>query len=203
MTQTPAANNHPAGVTPASTTPAPAQTQTPTGANTSPVEQTWDSWLAQRPEAERTLINDLYAKKNAGHASALESERQARREMEKQIRDLAKAAEAGSDSQNKLTGLADQLAVAERRADFYEAAAKPDVGIVDVKAAWLIANAESDAYFDKRGNLNVELLKKEHPSLFAQPRPTPKGNAGSGTQNADGGAATSMNDIIRRAAGRQ
>lgn len=197
MTQTPAT---PGGATPPSTTqtssatPPPSQSATPA---------TWDEWLAAQPEAQRAVIADLHSKKVQTLEGTLTKERDDRKKLEKDLREMAGKAEAGSDAQNKLTAMADQVAVSDRRADFYEAAAKPEVGLVDIKAAWLIANAEPNVYFDKRGNLQIDQLKKDHPALFAQPKPAPRANAGNGTQNADGSGAVSMNDFIRRAAGRQ
>lgn len=203
MTQTPPTDT-PAGVTPngngttPTTTPPPAgQAQTPTP------PQTWDEWLAGQAEAERATIARLYESKNSGLMSALERERDERKTLQKQLRDMAKGADAGSDVQTQLTAIADQLAAAERRADFFRDASKPDVGLSDAEGAWAIANSRPDDYFDKRGNLNVALLKERHPGLFAQPRPTPRANAGSGTQQPDQNGGMDMNTAIRRMAGRQ
>jgi hypothetical protein len=197
MTQTPTT---PAGVTPA-TAPGTENPQATTPAAQTPAVQSWDEWLAGQSEAQRKQIGEMYDKKNAGMKTALDGEREERRKLEKQVRDLAKAQEAGSDLQNKLTAMADQLSSAERRADFYRDANKAD--IVDAEGAWVIANAKPDEFFDRRGNLNVTLLKERHPGLFAQPKPTPKINAGNGTQNPDGNRTADMNTFIRRAAGKQ
>lgn len=186
MTQTP---NTPAGATPANEAP-----QNSDGAT--PEELTWDNWLAKQPEDQRDAINGLADKRNAGWKTALESERQQRKDLEKQVRDLAKNAEAGSKAQQDLTALADQLTTAERRADFYEAAAKPEIGLVGVKAAWTLMNAEAERYFDRKGNPNFDLLKTEHPYLFGQKKPTPTGNQGNGT-NGQPPATSTMNDWMR------
>lgn len=161
----------------------------------------WESWLATQPEDQRTTISSLYEKQTAGLKSALDNERQQRKDFEKQARELAKTAEKGSDAEKQLTQMADQYAAAERRADFYEAAAKPEIGLVGVKAAWTLMNAEADRYFDRKGNPNFDLLKQEHPYLFGQVKPTPKGNQGNGT-NGQTSAGQSINDMIRAAAGR-
>lgn len=162
----------------------------------------WDAWLQARPEAERAQITALYDAQTSGLKTALESERETRKGLEKQVRELAKGAEAGSKAQEDLNALADQLAGEQRRADFYEAAAKPETGLTGVKAAWVLMNAEADRYFDRRGNPNFDLLRQEHPYLFGQKAPTPKGNQGNGTQGQTP-TGQSMNDMIRRAAGRQ
>lgn len=161
----------------------------------------WDAWLATQPDEQRTTISSLYEKQTAGLKSALDNERQQRKDFEKQARELAKTAEKGSDAEKQLTQFADQLTAAERRADFYEAAAKPEIGLVGVKAAWVLMNAEADRYFDRKGNPNFDLLKQEHPYLFGLAKTTPKGNQGNGT-NGQTPAGQSINDMIRNAAGR-
>lgn len=167
--------------------------------------QTWDDWLASRPDAERPTITALYERQTQGLRSALDKERDDRKALEKQVRDLAKAAEKGSDAETQLTTLADQLAAADRRADFYRDAAKTDVGIADPELAWLRVNASPDEFFDRKGNVNFTLLKERHPALFVQTplKPaTPKGNAGSGAGQ-QGAGALSMTDFIRQQAGRR
>lgn len=189
MTQQTAATN--AGTTDANANAA-AQSETP---------ESWDAWLATQPEAQRTTIASLYEKQTSGLKSALTEERTQRKDLEKQIRDLAKGAEAGSKAQQDLTGMADQLAASERRADFYEAAAKPEIGLTGVKAAWVLMNADPGTYFDRKGNPDFDLLKQEHPYLFGQVKPVPRGNQGNGTQTTPA-PATTMNDWIRRQAGK-
>lgn len=163
---------------------------------------TWETWLAAQPEAQRQQIETLHSTHTAGLKSALDSERQSRRDLEKQVKDLAKAEKDGSDAQQRLNSIATELETANRRADFYETASKPEIGLVDVKAAWVLTNAEADVYFDRKGSVNFELLKREHPSLFAQPRPTPRGNIGNGAGQGGQGSGADMNAIIRSAAGR-
>lgn len=192
MTQTPPATP-PAGATPVT------QTTTP-AAGATPEELTWDSWLAKQPETERKQIEALHAKRVQTLEGTLTKERDERKDLEKKLREMAKTSEAGSEAQKQLTAVADQLANAEKRADFYRDALKAEVA--DPEGAWLIANGKADEFFDKRGSVNFDLLKKEHPGLFAQPKPTPRANVGSGTQNNDGNAAVGMNSFIRRAAGR-
>lgn len=172
--------------------------QQDSGAGETP--ETWDAWLASRPEAERTVVTKLYESQTTGLRSALQSERDGRKALETQIRELQKSAEKGSASETKLTEMVTQLEAANRRADFLEAAVKPEVGLADLEAAWVLVNAKPDDYLTKRG-IDFALLKERHPGLFRAPTPTPRGNAGSGTGNSTPSGAT-MNDFIRRAAGR-
>lgn len=186
-------------------TPNPAGTPAPNGQPPAPQGEqaadetpaSFDAYLETQPEP----IKALYTSHTAGLKSALENERKANREHERQIRELAGKADKGSEAQQQLNALADQLASANRAADFYKEAARPELGLADAEAAWLIVNAKADDFIDKRGNVNFTLLKERHPGLFARttPPPAPRGNAGSGV----GGNTPSqnMNDYIRRAAG--
>lgn len=162
--------------------------------------ETWDAWLAGRPEAERATITKLHEAHTTGLRSALQSERDGRKALETQIRDLQKSAEKGSANEQKLTEMVTQLENANRRADFLEAAVKPEVGLTDLEAAWVLVNAKPDDYLTKRG-IDFALLKERHPGLFKAATPTPRGNAGSGTGGTTPSGA-SMNDYIRRAAGK-
>lgn len=164
-------------------------------------EATWDTWLAAQPDEQRMTIETLFNAHTAGLRNALNNERESRKTMEKQLRDMAAKESAGSDAQTRLEAMAEDIAKANRRADFYEAASKPETGLSDVKAAWIIINANAEEYIDRKGSVNFELLKREHPGLFAQAKPVPRANAGTGT-NQPPSPAADMNAAIRRAAGR-
>lgn len=161
--------------------------------------ETWQAWLEAQPEEQRTRITTLYSAHEQGLRSALDSERNQRKAFERDLNALKDKAEKGSALEQQLNGITAQLESANRRADFVEAAVKPEVGIADVAAAWIIANATPDTYFNKRGQVDFALLKQNHPALFKSAAP-PRANAGNGSGQ-DGGA-TSINDFIRRAAGR-
>lgn len=166
------------------------QQQAPEGGTQSAL--TFETWQAALPEDQRNLI-DGHTK---GLKSALESERGTRKDLEKQLRDLAKKAEAGSDAQGQLTKLADELQGADRKADFYEAAHA--AGVKNLKLAYTVAT--TDEMFDKHGRVNFDEMKKTYPELFATAA-APRGDAGSGTQGQQT-APVDMNANIRKAAGR-
>lgn len=162
--------------------------------------ETWDAWLGAQPEDQRTRIATLYQAHEQGLRSALESERGERKRFEQQVRDLSKSVEKGSALEQQLNATLTQLETANRRADFVEQAAKTENGVADIAAAWIIASAQADTYFDRKGNVNFALLKQNHPTLF-RGAVTPRANAGAGTgQTGDG--KHSMNDFIRKSAGR-
>lgn len=162
------------------------------GGNEDPKPLEYDAWLSSQPDEVKTLL-DGHTK---GLKSALDSEREARKNLEKQARDLAGKAEKGSEAEKQLTELANTIAESDRRGDFYEAAHA--AGVSNLKLAYTVA--VQDEMFDKRGNVDFEALKKVYPELFGG-RKAPDGNAGNGTGN-NKPAGKSMNDFIRTAAGR-
>lgn len=151
---------------------------------------TFDGWLEAQPENVKNLL-DSHTK---GLKSALESERGSRKDLEKQLRDLAKKAEAGSEAEKQLTALADQQATANQRVEFYEQAHRE--GVTNLKLAYTVA--VSDDLFDKKGNVDFDEMKKSYPELFGQ-SPRANANAGTGTQKPPN-PAQNMNDFIRRKA---
>jgi len=153
----------------------------------------YETWIGEQPEEVRTLLENH----TQGLRSALQNERESRRDLERQLRELAQQAEQGSEAQNRLTQMADQVAESERRADFYEQAQA--AGVSNLRLAYTVA--VSDEMFDRRGNVNFQRMKEQYPELFGAARRAGQGNAGDGTTN-NQPPARSMNDFIRRAAGR-
>lgn len=153
----------------------------------------WEAWLEGQPED----VQGLYEEHTKGLRSALSDERSQRGDLAKQLRDATVKLEEGSEARTSLEKMTAALEGANRRADFYGEAARPEIGCVDSRLAWLAAQ-EIDA-FDRRGDVEWERLKKEFPGLFSKTRVA--GNAGSGTDNhqKDSGG---MNAMIRQAAGR-
>ena len=155
-------------------------------------ELTFDSWLEKQDETVKGLLEGH----TKGLRSALESERGTRKDLEKQVRDLASKAEKGSEAEKQLTGLADQIAKADQKVEFFDAAHK--VGVTNLKLAYTVA--VTDDLFDKKGNVDFGKLKTSYPELFGAKK-TPNGNAGEGTEG-NTNVASDMNARIRRAAGR-
>lgn len=149
---------------------------------------TFDTWLATQPDDVKGLL-DGHTK---GLKTALESEREIRKTREKELRDLAKKAEEGSEAQKQLTDLANQESETGRKADFYEAAHAG--GVTNLRLAYLVA--VQDELFDKKGNVDFDEMKKGYPELFGS-KSTAAGNAGSGTQQ-NNTAGMTMDDFIRR-----
>jgi len=157
-------------------------------------EPDFDSWLNERPEAERSLIDGHVR----GLKSALINERESRKGLEKQLRDLATKAEKGSQAERDLTEMVNQAAEANQKAEFYELASA--AGVTNLRLAFMAARA--DELFDKRGNPDFKALREHYPELFGAGQKTAPGNAGSGTNHKQP-ASQSMNDFIRVASGRK
>lgn len=148
---------------------------------------TFDGWIKDQPDDIKAML-DGHTK---GLKSALESERGSRKDLEKQLRDLAKKAEAGSEAERQLTALADQQAAANQRVDFYEQAHRE--GVTNLKLAYTVAVSED--LFDKRGNIDFAEMKKSYPELFGQ-APRANANAGTGTRTSPK-STFDMDDYIR------
>jgi len=152
----------------------------------------FETWIIKQDEKVKGML-DSHTK---GLKTALDTERGNRKELEKQVRELAGKAEKGSDAEKQLTQLADKLTESDRRADFFDAAHK--AGVTNLKLAYTVA--ATDDLFDKKGNADFGKLKEAYPELFGVKK-APAGNAGEGTEGRNELAAD-MNSRIRRLAGR-
>ena len=153
---------------------------------------TYETWIEKQDEKVKGLL-DGHTK---GLKSALDTERESRKGLEKQVRDLAAKAEKGSEAEKQLTEFADKLADSDRRADFFDAAHR--AGVSNLKLAYITAKEEE--LFDRKGNVDFAAMKKSFPELFGV-KQAPNGNAGEGTEN-NNNVAVDMNTRIRRSAGR-
>lgn len=149
--------------------------------------ETFDAWLAGQPVEIKTLMDGRIG----GLKTALQSERERNKTLEKNLRDAASKAEKGSDNEKRLVELANQVAEASRKAAFYEGAAA--AGVTNSKLA-LIA-AVNDDLFKKDGSPDFEALRKSYPELFGRPASNNAGSGGEGGQGA--GGKQSMDAYIR------
>lgn len=160
---------------------------------------TWDKWLADQPEAVKTLVDGHVD----GLRSALDNEREERKKLSRQLSQVRAGAEKGSELEKQLSQLEADLNSAQLRADFAEQAAGR---VTNIKLARLSAEADGliEANTSKSGGVNWDRLFQEletaYPELFKKDvKPQVKSNAGSGTQTPPGGPV-SMNDLIRQKA---
>jgi hypothetical protein len=157
--------------------------------------RTWDTVLASLPEADRAL----YEAHTTGLRNTVQATRQERDALQQQLGELTKALGKNDPEAAKalLAQMTAELDTSRRRADFLEAAVRPEIGCSNPGAAFAIA--QTQGLFDARGNPNWDAIKQAVPELFR--KPIPAGNAGAGTASPPAGRAT-MNDFIRRASGR-
>lgn len=132
-----------------------------------------------------------------GLKSALKSERDERKTVEKQLRALAAKAEEGSELRSQLDKLAGEQAQATAKATFYEQAHAANVR--NLRLAWLAAQ-DAGLVDARTGEADWKRLKEVAPELFATRTP-PTANAGNGAGQT-GVREPSMNDFLRASVGR-
>jgi predicted nuclease with TOPRIM domain len=153
-------------------------------------EETFETFL----EKQDAKVKELYKTHTSGLKSALNKERDEKKLLSTQLKELLPKAEKGSDLEKQLSETLTKMEAAEKRASFVEQAIKPEIGCVNVKAAYALALA--DDLFDRNGRPDWTEIKKTAPELFRK--------AGS-TDGGAGGETPPANDInaaIRRATGR-
>lgn len=155
---------------------------------------TFDQWLSGQDAKTKELLSEH----TQGLRKALGTERDARKDAEKDLRAVADKLEKGSEAQKEVLRLADEGAAETVKAEFYEDA--HEAGIVNLKLAYHVAI--TDELFDKRGNVDFEKMKVDFPELFGKAPRKPPGGAGDGAGD-DLGQPASMNAFIRRQAGRE
>ena len=154
----------------------------------------WDDFLASAPEP----IRNLYTAQTSGLRSALDSERDQRKALAKQLKEATSKMEEGSDARQQMEQISAQLEAQTQRADFYEEVARPEIGCVNAKLAYIAA--QSDGLIDGHGRVDWDAMRDSYPELFRQNQKAPAGNAGSGTQSPPP-QSVSIDDMIRRKAG--
>ena len=110
-----------------------------------------------------------------------------------ELKTLVKKERERNDVHQQLAEKSEQLAAIERQNKFYDSAHA--AGVKNLKLAWKAA----EEFLGDDGEVDLNAMKKAYPELFSVPKLD--ATAGQGMQNQP--QALSMNDIIRRAAGRQ
>jgi TolA-binding protein len=156
--------------------------------------QNWDEYLEAQPAYVRELFNsEVERLQNTVHAT-----RNERDTAQKQLKELGKKLEEGSEARQQLDQIVANLEAESARADFYEEAAQK--GVANLKLAWLAVQEDKDN-LTRRGRPDFDALKERHPQLFRSTTPvTPPGHAGAGTQTPPS-KPDDMDTFIRRSAG--
>jgi len=155
--------------------------------------QDFETWLEDQDDE----VQELYESHTSGLKSALDSERETRRALEKQLREAAEAADEGSEAREKLEEVAAAAETANAQADFYEDAHA--AGVSDLRLAWIVVQ-QDETLQDRYGKPDFAKLKEQHPALFTDGQKPPPGNAGAGAATET--PAEDMNTRIRKAARR-
>lgn len=159
--------------------------------------QTFEGWLETQPED----VKALYTSHTEGLRNTVKATRDERDDLKKQLKDLGKTLEEGSAAKKTVDEMSAKLDEATRKAEFFEAAAKPGVELLDAGVAWLVVQTDSK-FMDSRGNVKFDVLKEQHPALFGKPA-VPPSHAGAGRDGDNQNLATkSMDNFIRSAAGK-
>lgn len=159
--------------------------------------KSFDELYDSLPEGTRGLVDQHIS----GLRSALTSERDERKKLAKELRDLGSRLKDGESSTKKeLEDLSGKLENYNQQVTAYESLSA--AGAKNLKLAYLAAREEGLVLSD--GTVKVEQLRDRMPELFAQAAPAkPKAGAGSGTGEtppAGEPKKLSMNDIIRKRA---
>lgn len=152
----------------------------------------WDEWFTAQPES----IKVLYQQHTAGLQNTVKATRDERDTLARQIRELSAKAEKGSELERSLAEMQGSLEQANRRADFFAEAGKPEIGCRNSEAAFILASAKN--LFTRNGAPDWAAIKAAAPELFGAP--SVNAHAGSGTQAPT--AKANFNEMIRQAAGR-
>jgi hypothetical protein len=153
----------------------------------------FEEWLKSQPDA----VQHLYNEHTTGLRNTVQATRRERDDLAKQVKEALTKAEKGSELEKSLSELSTKLELAERRASFAEEAARPEIGCVNSRLAWLVA-VDSDL-FTRNGQPDWAAIRAAAPELFAK-RPA-SANGGDGTAAAPT-SGPSMNAFIRAASGR-
>lgn len=167
---------------------------TPEAGATPESELTFEAWLTQQEEPVKKLVDGRLHKLS----SALDTERDDRKALARQLRDATKQAEDGSELRKQLDAINEQITEHAAKADFFEEAHGRHVS--NLRLAYLAA--KSGGLISERGKVDWDALKTGYPELFTIDKPPapPRGNAGSGTGRQPE-TKPNMNDWIRQAAG--
>jgi hypothetical protein len=159
-----------------------------------PQELTFEAWHAGQDESVKALLDGHVR----GLKSALESERSQRQELAKQIKELSKGMDEGSQARAALAGMSGKLEEFEQQLAAYDVLSA--AGVSNLRLAYLAAR-EAGAV-RKDGTLDLEAVKGQFPELFAAKKPVPPGNAGAGANGAPT-VSGGIDELIRRKAGRR
>lgn len=152
-------------------------------------------WLDKQTKEVQDVVKPLIEQEIAGLKSTIATLRDEKKDQGGKLQDALDAVEKGSETEQSLLKLQEDLDNAEAKADFMAEA--PQKGCNNPKLAFMVAQA--DGLFDRKGTPNWEEIKKAAPEVFG--KPNTKTNAGDGTKDLPQGTQKSMNNFMRASAG--
>ncbi len=156
---------------------------------------TFAEYLGKQPDEFRAMVdehfNSLFEEKAKGLKSALESEREQNKKLQKELKEAAKHMDG--DAKVKIEKMTTDLEETSKRASFYEMASQ--VGVKNLKLAFIIAREEGLLGEDK---MDWKKFQSAYPELFG----ITSGHAGRGA-GSEPATKMTIDDVIRRAAGIQ
>lgn len=172
------------------------------GAGDGPKAGTTSSRTFTQEDVNR-IVEERLARERQKYAD-YEALKKAKAELDKikesQMSETERLQKLASEAERRAILLEDRIAQTEIKADFIEKAIA--AGVVDVRLAYLAAQADGllGAYDPDKGvgKHNFDELKKRYPHLFR----TVSGSADGGASGGKVLTAQTINDWIRRAAGR-
>ena len=162
---------------------------------TTKAPETWDAYLEGLPAD----VKALYEAHTTGLRNTVQATRQERDALTQQLAGIQKA--LGKDpveAKRLIETMAADLESARLRADFFEAASKPEIGCSNPRMAMLMA--QEIGAVDAKGRINWDAVKQAAPELFQKRAPDGRAGAGTGSPPV---TKIDMNTLLRRAAGRQ
>lgn len=153
---------------------------------------TFESWLGQQGDDVKGLVSSHIG----GLTSALDSERNQRKDLEKALKAATSQAKTGEEALAQLQELQAKYEESARKNAFVTSAIKSGVNSPDL--AWLAAK-QLDA-FKRNGEPDWEHLKEHYPALFASPQGrAPSVNAGAGSGRNQVPTTMTKDERLRRA----
>ena len=161
---------------------------------TPPEPASWEAYLEGLPANVKTL----YEAHTTGLRNSVQATRQERDALSQQLAGITKA--LGKDpveAKRLIETMAADLESARMRADFFEAAGKPEIGCSNPRMAMLMA--QEIGAIDAKGRINWDAVKQAAPELFQKRAPDGRAGVGTGSPPV---TKVDMNALIRRASGR-
>lgn len=164
---------------------------TDTGAGSE--ELTAEKWLEGLDEKSKGFLDSH----TSGLKSALEKEREMRKQYQDQFKDLLPKAEKGSELEKQLQAAIEKQAETDKRSEFYDQAHAR--GVTNLKLAWLAATSDESLQL-RDGSVDFTKLQATHPELFKAKTASTSAGSGAGTEPTPN---QTVSDSIRAALNRR